>query len=210
MRSFSIYITLVSLAALVVGKTRHTAQVSVRNNWDQPLVGVGIIHKYSNDYKNDGEWGIVKPGELASDTFDVEYTTGFLTTGRDWWLVTWYSPDMKTQYYSDPVNFRNIIDALEKVAPALVKVTMKTVAAGMVAEAGPGAVLAAKAAAKQLAKVTNEALFNTESTDGFKQHILRGEDANKLTEIVINKDRSITFKSKSGNSDTGTSSRKVY
>lgn len=209
MRPFSICITLVALAALVVCKSRNTAQVTVRNNWDQPLIGVGIIHKYSNDYKNDGQWGIVKPGELASNPFDVIYTTGFLTTGRDWWVVTWYSADMKTQYYSDPVNFRNIIDALETVAPALVKATMKTVAAGMAAEAGPGAVLAAKAAAKQLAKITNEALFNTESTDGFKQHILRDDDANKLTEIVINKDRSITFKSKSGNSETNTSSRKV-
>ncbi|KAH8674815.1 hypothetical protein BGZ60DRAFT_404871 [Tricladium varicosporioides] len=208
MRPFSICTAFVTLVALVAGK-KQTAQVSVRNNWDQPLVGVSVIHKYSDDYKNHGEWGIIKPGELAPETMDVEYNTGFLTTGRDWWVITWYSADMKTQYYSDPVNFRNIIDALEKVAPSVVKVAMKTVAAGMAAEAGPGAVVAAKNAAKVLAKVANEALFNTESTDGFKQHILRSEDAGKLTEIVINKDRSITFKSKSGNSDTGTSSRKV-
>ncbi|PKS05649.1 hypothetical protein jhhlp_008168 [Lomentospora prolificans] len=76
--------------------TKRTAKVVIRNNTSNPIAAVGVAHKYSDDYKNSGSWGIVQPGEVTEETMEVEYNTGFLTTGRDWWLVTWYSMDMKT------------------------------------------------------------------------------------------------------------------
>ena len=38
--------------------------------------------------------GAIQPSEIAAEPMEVEYNTGAFTTGRDWWPVTWYSPDM--------------------------------------------------------------------------------------------------------------------
>ncbi|KAF7557474.1 hypothetical protein G7Z17_g744 [Cylindrodendrum hubeiense] len=188
--------------------TKRTANVSVRNNTDNAIVAISIVHKYSDDYTNEGQWGIIAPGELAEDTMEVEYNTGAFTTGRDWWVVTWFNPEMTTQYFSDPENFRNIIDALEKVAPSAVGAAAGAIAGLASSWTGPGAI-AARQAAKRVAKMATEQLTNDESTDGFKQHILRSEDEDELTEIVINEDLTITFKSNSGDSETVSSSREV-
>lgn len=186
--------------------TKRTALATIRNNTSEPLVGVSVIHKYSDDYKHDKQWGVIQPGELASETMEVEYNTGAFTTGRDWWIVTWYSPDMSTLHYSDPNNFRGILDSLESVAPDMIAAAAGAIAALPAGISGPGAVGAAVAAAAA-AKSTTEGLFNSEGTDGFKQHILREEDEGAVTEIVINEGGDITFKSNSGDSDTVSSTK---
>jgi hypothetical protein len=186
--------------------TRRTAFASVRNNTSGPLVAVSVVHKYSDNYKHQHQWGIIQPGDIPSDSMEVEYNTGAFTTGRDWWIVTWYSADMNTLYYSNPNNFRDIIDKLEGVAPDAISAAAGAIAGLSTSLTGPGAVAAAAAAAVA-AKATTSALFNSESTAGFKQHILRAEDEGVLTEIVINADRTITFKSRSGNSDTVSASK---
>ncbi|GKT51849.1 uncharacterized protein ColSpa_12030 [Colletotrichum spaethianum] len=187
--------------------TKRTAFASVRNNTGSPIVAVSLVHKYSDDYKHQQQWGILDNGELGEEQLEVEYNTGAFTTGRDWWTVTWYSPDMRTRYYSDPENFRDIIDAMESVAPSLLKKAATTLA-GLSSLTGPG-LIAARIVAKEVAAATSDALFNSESTDGFKQHILRSEDEDALTEIVINNDNTITFKSNSGNSETAVSEEAV-
>lgn len=186
--------------------TKRTAYATVRNNTSQPLLAVGVVHKYSDNYKHREEFAIIRPGGLGEPKLLVEYNTGAFTTGRDWWAVTWYSPDMKTIHYSDPNNFRGIIDWLENIAPDTISAAAAAAAGLVMIESGPGAVVAAKAAA-EAAKATTEGLFNSESTEGFKQHILRTEDENVTTEIIINSDLSITFKSNSGDSNTGSSSK---
>ena len=188
--------------------TKRTALASVRNNTDAPIVGVSVVHKYSDNYANEQQWGIILPGELGSEQLEVEYNTGAFTTGRDWWVVTWYNPEMTTLYYSDPENFRGIIDSLENIAPDAIAAAAGAIAGLAGSLSGPGAVAAAVGAAA-VAKTTTSALFNSESTDGFKQHILREEDEDAFTEIVINGDRTITFKSNSGNSDTVSSEKSV-
>jgi len=202
---FSVFLALVELALAV---TKRTAAVSVRNNSDKPLVGVSVIHKYGNNYKNQQQWGIVQPGKLGSEHLTAEYNTGAFTTGRDWWFVSFYSPDMKMLYYSDPDNVRDIVDKLEGVAPDAMAAAAGAMAALPSSLSGPGSVAAAIAAAVA-AKSTTSSLFNSEGTAGFKQHILRSEDEAGLTEIVINSDYTITFKSKSGTSDTVTSHKPV-
>lgn len=181
--------------------TKRTAFASVRNNTSGPLVAVSVVHKYSDNYSNQHQWGIIQPDEIPSDYMEVEYNTGAFTTGRDWWVVTWYSADMNTLYYSNPNNFRDIIDKLESIAPDAIAAAAGALAALPASLTGPGAVAAASAAAVA-AKVTTSALFNSEGTAGFKQHILREEDEGALTEIVINADLTITFQSNSGTSDT--------
>lgn len=188
--------------------TKRTAYANVKNNTSQPIVAVGLVHKYSDDYKNRHEWGIIQPGSSGEGTMEVHYNTGFLTTGRDWWVLTWYTPDMKTMYYSDPKNFQNILNWFESIAPDAISGAAGAIAGLGTSLSGPAAVGAATLAAAA-AKATTDQLFNSEKTGGFKQHILREEDEGAVTEISINADFSITISSKSGNSNTGSSSKDV-
>lgn len=67
---------------------------------------------------------------------------------------------------------------------------------------GPVLVVLATLATVAVAKATTNRLYEMEETAGFKQHILREEDEGKVTEIIINEDETITFKSQSGDSET--------
>ncbi|KJZ71454.1 hypothetical protein HIM_09178 [Hirsutella minnesotensis 3608] len=179
------------------------ARVAVVNESATPLIAVSVVHKYSDVYKNRHEWPAILPGKRSESDMIVDYHTGYTTTGRDWWLITWFSDDLKTVWFSSPTNFRASIDKLGSFAPASIEKVEETVAA-LLAE-GQVSEEQAKMAADiscSLARATTDHLFNSEATEGFKQHILREDDADQLTEIVINSDHTITFKSKSGNSET--------
>jgi len=182
--------------------TRRTAFASVRNNTSGPLVAVSVVHKYSDNYKHQHQWGIIQPGEIPSDRWEVEYNTGAFTTGRDWWLVTWYSEDMKTLYYSNPNNFRGLFDTLDRTAPEAVGAAASLATKILASPTGPVGSIAAGFVAGRAAKATTALLFNTESTEGYKGHTLFEEDANSETEIIIRDNNTIIFKSKSGVSET--------
>ncbi len=127
--------------------------------------------------------GRIPAGGNTSPELQVDYTTGFFTTGRDWWIITWEYEGENKVYFTDPVNLRGLIDFLEKAGNITIK----------------GALAAAAGA------VITSLLFNSEGTSGFKQHILRKQDAGKLTTIVINKGNEVEWKSASGSSTTGSS-----
>lgn len=167
---------------------------------------MSLVHKYSDDYKNRKQWPVIKPGETAAEALTVEYRTGFGTTGRDWWLITWYNADMTVWYYSAPNNFRGIIDGLESITPDAVEAAA-TAAADVITAESSGIAQAAAATLVIAAKKTTEKLVNAESTEGFKQHILRSEDADKVTTIIIGND--ISFNSHSGVSKTGFKSQRM-
>ncbi|KJZ72449.1 hypothetical protein HIM_08118 [Hirsutella minnesotensis 3608] len=67
---------------------------------------------------------------------------------------------------------------------------------------GPIAASIAATVAGAAAGSITSTLFSSESTDGFKQHMLQSEDEGRLTEITIEEDGSIKFHSKSGSSST--------
>jgi len=186
--------------------TTRTAQAVVQNYTNVPIKSVSLVHKYSNNHKNLGKWPWLAHGE-SSTPLDVQYNTGAFTTGRDWWLVSWYSADYKTRYYSAPNNFRAGFDSLEQVAgPGLFDV----ISAAQTAASSAGTVVkVAATVATNVAAATVSGAFNGESTDGFKQHILRGEDANRVTEVALHADGSVHWRSASGNSATGWTSRIV-
>ncbi|KAH7134999.1 hypothetical protein B0J11DRAFT_517310 [Dendryphion nanum] len=193
---------------LVLCLTKRKALIKIQNNTPDTLTGVGVSHKYSDVYKEQFSWSAIAPGKLSTEDMIVEYHTGFGTTGRDWWMVTYHreiaSAVRKNEvmmWYSDPQNFRSIIDFLEKIAPAAIKAAINA------AKGTNPQLLPAAQVAHIASKVMCKLMFNNESTDGFKQHILESEDANQITVIVINADNTITFKSKSGNSKTVTSTR---
>ncbi|KAE8361685.1 hypothetical protein BDV27DRAFT_160490 [Aspergillus caelatus] len=102
--------------------TDRQAYASVRNGTSRPIYAVSLARKYSDQYKNSDMRGIIEPGQ-ASAGMRVDYTTGWWTTGRDWWKVFWVTQDQnlqKTLHYSDPENSRDIMDWSENLAPNVI------------------------------------------------------------------------------------------
>lgn len=178
---------------------KRTARVVLVNDTSKPLVAASIVHKYSDVYKDKGTWAIIMPGESSSE-MTADYITGLGTTGRDWWLVQWFSEDIKTRYYSKPNNFQ----LLEKVEPVLLA---KAAAAGggLVSGSNPAAALANK-----LAELMANLVLNEEGTEGFKMYILRGSDEKQVVKITIKEGGLIDFNSPSGCASTVYKAETVY
>jgi len=169
--------------------THQTAQVVVKNNTQKLLKSVNVVHKYSTNYTNRGDWGpealspTPVPGEISSPMV-VDYNTGFLTTGEDWWLVVWqYEGDLQL-YYTNPNNF---MDYWSKISGFI---------AGLIDKALDAEGLSA-------GKVIIDSVINSEDVSGFKEHLLREVDAELQTTIVINADNTVEWQSPSGTSTTG-------
>ena len=128
---------------------------------------MSLVHKSSDDHKNLGKWPSLAHRE-SSTPLDVQYNTGWFTTGRDWWLVSWYSTDYQTRYCSTPNNFRAGIDSLEQNAGPIF---FTAVSAAQKVSSYVGAVVeAATTAVSTVASVTGPEAFSEETTDGFKLH----------------------------------------
>jgi hypothetical protein len=134
----------------------------------------------------------------------ARFRTGFGTTGKDWWIVS-FVDDRGCTYISNPKNARKFVDGLEKTAiytgGILVEAGVSIAVAGLL-DPEPvgkiaGGILGAVTAGLGATMV---GLSNTESTAGFKQHILTGKDQGLL--IMVTKKKA-TFQSKSGRSTTG-------
>lgn len=131
----------------------------------------------------------------------MRYNTGTFTTGRDWWAVSWFSADLSHRSYSSPNNFRAAFDGGEAVADALIS-KLVDAARDVAADNEDLRVRLAGPMLIKLGKEVAAPLFNSEGTDGFKQHILREEDADRQTVIELHGDGSIQFPSRSGDSAT--------
>lgn len=159
--------------------------VKIVNQSSMQIKSVTVLHKYSDVYKNQLNWNEVAPTQSTSEQY-VDYNTGFLTTGLDWWLVTFTTDN--AIYVSNPKNFRGIVDALEKSFDRIANVAAEL--------SGPykPAVLTSS--------VVAGLFINNESTAGFKEHMLTADDTAQTTEIIIKDNFVMKFHSKSGDSET--------
>lgn len=152
--------------------THRTANVAVRNQTGKGLVSVAIAHKYSDNYKNHHVWENVAEGTTTAADMQADYNTGFLTTGRDWWLVTAID-DAGRVFISNPHNFRDIIDrletALKNILPILPPVGTE-----------PG-----MAEAQKVITAILDQVLNHEATNGYKQHMLESDDEGHTVTITL-------------------------
>lgn len=168
------------------------AKVVLVNKTSGDLLSVGIVHKYSNDYKEKQDWAAIKKGEKTS-SFTVNYTTGLLTTGQDWWAISWIDTKGK-MYITDPKNIRGFVDFLETVTGPFAKLAATL---SGVAITDPEPFSKAAAAALAITSAATAVLTNKESTKGFKSFILRPEDAGSTIKITI-RDSGVDYHAKSG------------
>lgn len=193
---------------------KREADVVVKNKTGKTILQVTVAHKYSDEYEHQLDWpGALKDGMTTSGK-PVTYNTGFGTTGRDWWYVSWVYTDSSTVYYSDPNNFRGAIDFMEKAGRVVIPVGSAIGAAvvgavctaGTFGGCGPVAATAiattSAAAGAAIASAAAGELLSTGGTKGFKQHILRDDDAGKTVTIELQKNNEILISSPSGESRT--------
>lgn len=132
----------------------------------------------------------------------LQYNIGWFAIGRDWWTIVWSSPDNKTTHVSTPSNFRGVIYRLESVS--LTTIVAAAVPVGFMAgnAGGPAVAVATGPAVAIVGSAISDVLFDKETTDGFKEHILRQVDQNRCTKITVNQDTTITFDCASATSHT--------
>lgn len=195
-------------AAPAQSKTRRTAYATVSNLSPKTIKVITLVHKYSDVYKEYQSWANL-PIPSTTSKMPVSYNTGFGTTGVDWWRLFWEYSD-GTVCMTNPKNLQGPLNKVEKFA---LKNAAKyfDVLAGQIAGAasaplGPlGQAVAGSAAGKVAgnnAEVLAQALFNEESTAGFKKHMLRKKDEEAVTSIAILPGDLVTLVSNSGRSTT--------
>lgn len=199
---------------------KYTAKVRVTNHASGTILSVAVGHKYSNVYKNTGKFLNIPDGQTATTPeMTVEFNTGWNTTGKDWWVISWIIQRIENGGFIweectiNPTNFRGIIDFSEGGMKMLVKTFRDLVIWSLTAEtltaeskkADTGLIPAAVAITDRVVDM----VMNDESTNGYKQHILRADDAAGGLEILIANDGKLYLKSKSGESETAYSRRRL-
>ncbi|PHH83259.1 hypothetical protein CDD82_2679 [Ophiocordyceps australis] len=176
--------------------------IRIRNEGHQPIVDVNVIHKYESEHSDKHTWGKVYPGVITKGEAGVTYNTGLGTTGSDWWFITWTSTDekvyitspsnaaiLKDQYRGALVHFEDMSHILEIAINNILRIQDLPTFEDAVADIETGSLIAI-------------AMFNDQSTVGFKQHMLTDEDIEQCTTVVIKEDNSIVLQSLSGSSST--------
>lgn len=191
----------------------NTGKVALINWSERTISSVKVVHKYSDNYVDVLEWGRLfdedaNPNSNKVNPTAVRYNTGALTTGRDWWLVTWTYENDDNVYYTNPENFRGFIDGMEMAGQYGIPVAASAISVA-VGAINPAAGIGV-AAALTLVTLISEKAMNDASTDGFKQHILCDEDGgDAITEIRIYTNDIVEFNSPSGISKTSFTSKKA-
>lgn len=174
------------------------ADIEVVNQTGRTLLSVSLSHKYNDNYKNQHTWENIGNGETTATSL-VDFNTGLFTTSRDWWVVSWVD-DLGDTYVTDPHNFRDILDFIESMGNNIIE-PINMLAVTMVNDSS-GSGLNTVAAATVVTKTISKSFLNSEGTVCFKQHILRKEDCERPTKIII-RGELVEFNSLSGISKTG-------
>src|SRR5438128_57812 len=103
-----------AIPSVAQAKEKHTADIQVENKTGHEIEFVTVAHKYGNDYKQTKTWSNLGNGRTTRQAMQVDYNTGFGTTGADWWVVTWKYKGDDTLYVTDPAGLRKVVDAGEK------------------------------------------------------------------------------------------------
>eukprot|EP01053_Blabericola_migrator_P001160 Blabericola_migrator_1__1159@NODE_129_length_13297_cov_112_007559_g114_i0_p8_GENE_NODE_129_length_13297_cov_112_007559_g114_i0NODE_129_length_13297_cov_112_007559_g114_i0_p8_ORF_typecomplete_len167_score22_42PUD1_2/PF18457_1/1_7e31_NODE_129_length_13297_cov_112_007559_g114_i0999510495 len=159
--------------------TKRTTIACVVNRTDTPIFNVTLIHKYSSLYKDFGSWPEIAPN-ARSGFIPIQFHTGLLHTGTDWWVVLWRDSQGRL-CKTNPNNLRWLLDSVTKEAPTLLS------------------------GAHRGNKAMNDTVGyfkRTESTDGFKKYLLTDLDVTEPVFIILREGGKVTFESAAGSAET--------
>lgn len=159
---------------------QQTAWISFINFTNELILSMFTIHKYSNVFYDEFKSSEMRQPNSTIGTMQCRFNTGFLTTGQDWFYVSWISMDENGQAYFNeinPQNFRTLIDFSERMVcfPNYCNPYESS----------------------QESSKSN-LVFNIESTTGFKKHCLRNQDSTETNTIELCINNEIIFRSASG------------
>lgn len=181
----SLCLILLVLSATVYSCTHRQARARIINRTGRKIETLILSHKYSDNYKNSKEFHDIDHNSYTNVYLTVDYHTGFMCNGKDWWWLSWLDSNGYV-HTIDPKNGRCIIDEIER----FVRVIGNTVSIG-----NPSAYIMNQI----LQRVTNDG-----STCGFKQHILESDDDGEYVDITLYSytNNGVELKSPSGKSTT--------
>jgi len=143
------------------------------------------LHRYSDDAQVSGTWKDVKINQVTTP-FTVTYRTGFLTTGQDWWIVTWVDDEGRT-WVTSPRNARKFVDFLERAWQVL------------------GSFGAAAGGDEKALDAQEKLMEHWVGTAGFKSFILRAKDENATVKVTVIEDQkdhyTVKYSAPSGNDE---------
>jgi hypothetical protein len=97
------------------------ASATVVNEWGSQITDVYLDHRYDEDHFDKGHWNFIDNGKQGDPSFAVGYWTGFLRTGKDYWVVRF--TDSKGGVWTNKPNFYCFLTADD--ANKLVKCRVK-------------------------------------------------------------------------------------
>ncbi|MDO4270292.1 MAG: hypothetical protein Q4C72_05110 [Eubacteriales bacterium] len=186
-----------------LGPFDSKAKVVVVNQTGQTVLSTAVAHKYSNVFKDNLQWENLAEG-AGTQPQEARYQTGLTALGADWWLVSWVTMDGRT-HYTAPNNLTWLLDFLtphfQEIATS-VSMLFNTLAMMRTKLIQTPTALAISTAAN-ITKLIASNVLNDEKVEGFKEYMLRAEDAGQTLTITLCGDGTVTFQSPSGKESTG-------
>lgn len=190
-------------------ETKRTAYVRLINNFNLTLTNVTLYHKFSDDYKSVKVWDAIQPGEVTKETLTVNFDTG-MTLGADWWKIVCVSgaDGQASVYFSDPQNYRSVVEYLERAATGALAVPGAILGAILgLLDGGISGILFGARVGVGIAEAVNINLERTsDDLSNYWRFDLKTVDDGQIVSIALDPDMTMEFESKSDHGSTRLSS----
>jgi hypothetical protein len=89
MNFYSTLLVLLSLCVIVHSCTHRLAKARIINRTGVKIKFLNLVHQYGDIYTNARIFSNIESNSSTSSYLYVDYHTGFLCYGTDWWWLAW-------------------------------------------------------------------------------------------------------------------------
>lgn len=208
-RSLSSILLLLAKVAAVASFSPlpYNANVEIQNDFGQPVVNVSLIYKYGTIWKRQHTWELMEKKELSSETMPVLFDAGLISDERNWWQMSWTDLDERSIYVLTPEALGHASTA--KKGTGALGLLGALFGAAIMLPFGPPGTAYGSAQGFLAGMMISNSLYNSERVDSFQEHNLRKQDDAKRVTIIINANKTATFRSWAGETSVAWSSLEV-
>jgi hypothetical protein len=181
---------LLLFCAIVHSCTHRNARARIINRTGVKIEFLTLAHTYSDNYKNAKIFSNIEPNSISNGYLIVDYHTGFMCYGTDWWWLTW--TDSNNQVHTiDLKDDRCPNDGENPASQVSSKISTRDAELYIDKNEQHGA--------------------SSQSTCGYKSYMLESEDDGKYVNIYLHpySENGIEFETPSGKSTTDYTSRQL-